>query len=219
MIKYLKIIKLQPIMKYVIIILNCNIPKHLHTANIQRNTWLKNEPNYYHIIGDPSKCGDNKYIIDQPNKMIYTNTGDDYNSLPAKVITAFLAVQETMDVDYIFKTDDNQMLQKPYEIKGLCKLLNKNIDYGGLVVKMNTHVSGLFTTHPEFPKNIILEGCAYCTGPFYILSNNALNNVLEKYEDICKRVVEDHAIGFYLEPKYSKNVFAFDTRKIFKEFT
>ena len=207
-------------MKYVILILNCNKAKYLRTANIQRNTWLKNENNYYHIIGDPSKCVNNKYIIDQSNKMIYTNTGDDYNSLPAKVITAFLAVQETMDVDYIFKTDDNQMLQKPNFFKILTDLLvKKDISYGGYALKVNTHVSELFYAHPEFPRNVILEGCTYCSGPFYILSKDALDNVLEKYDDICKRLVEDHAIGFYLEHKYSTKLFAFDSRKIFKEFT
>ena len=111
-------------MKCVLLILSCE--KHTHYALKQKQSWLKHIPHYYHLIGSKKMCGDNRYVFDEINKIIYTNTDDDYLSLPAKVITGFLAIYQTKQVDYIFKTDVNQMLIQPDFFKILIDTLKVN---------------------------------------------------------------------------------------------
>ena len=74
-------------MKCILLIISCE--KYKHNAQTQKQTWLQHIPNYYHLMGSKSICGKKRYVIDEDNKIIYTNTEDDYLSLPAKVITAF----------------------------------------------------------------------------------------------------------------------------------
>jgi hypothetical protein len=191
-------------MKFVLLILNCK--KYSHKATIQKQTWLSNLDNYFHIIGDKDICKENAYHFDMENKILYTNTEDDYNSLPAKVITAFKAIHETMTVDYIFKTDDDQRLIQPNFFNTLSNILTEKLKsdntlvyYGGKAIKINTHVSRYYVEHPELPHDIILESCTYCNGRFYLLHHEAVANLLQKYDAICSRFIEDHAIGYYLD--------------------
>ena len=50
--------------------------------------------------------GDNnletEYKFDEESLILYVKTGDDYNSLPKKVITSFKAINETFTFKYIF---------------------------------------------------------------------------------------------------------------------
>ena len=96
----------------ILIILNCY--KYKDKAKNQTDTWLKHLPHniqYFHIIGDKDKCAHTDIYVDE--HVIYTNTLDDYNSLPAKVITALKGIHDTYSFNYIFKTDDDQRLIKP----------------------------------------------------------------------------------------------------------
>lgn len=94
-----------------LLILSCKA--YAHKAEIQRRTWLPRLPPsifYYHVIGDKERCGAHRYVVDEANRIVYTNTADDYLSLPHKLITAMQAVHETMSFDYLYKTDDDQMV-------------------------------------------------------------------------------------------------------------
>lgn len=203
-------------MKCVLLILSCE--KHTHYALKQKQSWLKHIPHYYHLIGSKKMCGDNRYVFDETNKIIYTKTDDDYLSLSAKVITGFLAIYQTKQVDYIFKTDVNQMLIQPDFFKILIDTLKvNNICYGGHALHLKTHTSSLYTTHPEFPRDVTLEGCTYCTGPFYLLHISAVENLLYKYPLIYNCLVEDHSMGYYLDTRFRNKLLSLDTQNIFKE--
>ena len=70
---------------YILLILNCE--KYKYKAENQKETWLKTLPQnirYYHVIGNEEKCENNEIFIDEDNKVIYTNTKDDYNSCHQK---------------------------------------------------------------------------------------------------------------------------------------
>lgn len=195
-------------MESILLITNCK--KYKQNPVKQKIMWLKKKdiPPYYHIIGDKEYCKDKKYIFDEKNRILYTNTGDGYNELPSKIITAFRAVYETMpNIKYVFKTDDNQYLVNVELFTKLKYVLShKDICYGGHTIRVTKHISTLYITHPEFPKDVELEETIYCTGPFYFLRRDALKNLLEKEDEIYKRYVEDHAMGYYLDDVYKNKL-------------
>ena len=199
---------------FVFLIMNCK--KYKAKADLQKKTWLpfiENIPNmkYFHVIGDSNKCAGKKFCFDHNNKILYTNTKDDYNSLPSKVIASFQAIKETFEYKYVFKTDDDQHLkaEKHKFIHTMVSLLKtEKYYYGGYPVKVPTHISRYYRVHDELPRNVVLEECTYCNGRFYFLHKDALNNVLSKPIDIESRYIEDHMIGHYLDNQYKqKHVF------------
>ena len=203
--------------KYILLILNCY--KYKNKAMKQKEGWLKNLNNmivYFHVIGDSNKCGNNDYYFDFSNNVLYTNTKDCYLSLPHKVITALKAVNETFEYDYVFKTDDDQTLvnNKFFDVLiGLIK--NNKYDYGGCMIKVNDHYSKYYTVHNELPKNLFLKGTSYCNGRFYMLSNKAVLNLLPKFDMISQHIIEDHAIGLYLDENIIQSFLPIDNNKYF----
>lgn len=191
---------------YILIILNCK--KYSEKANIQKNTWLKDLPSnikYYHIIGDKDKCNENDIFIDDTNNIIYTNTLDDYNSLPSKVITALKGIHSTFNFKYIFKTDDDQNLIFKTFFTDLINVLEKsNYHYGGLCLTVNDHISKYYLVHDCLPRDLFLKGTTYANGRFYLLSNVAVRDLIRKKEYIEKHIIEDHAIGLYLDNKFKQ---------------
>jgi hypothetical protein len=205
---------------FILIILNCY--KYREKAIRQKNTWLKDLPSnikYYHIIGDKEKCGENDILIEENENIIYTNTLDDYNSLPAKVITALNGIRSAFDFKYIFKTDDDQMLIQPAFFTDLPNYLTNNVNhhYGGFIVKVDDHISKYYTVHDCLPRDLLLKKCLYCNGRFYMLSKPAIENLLTKKSKISQHIIEDHAIGLYLDDKYKENMLYFDSRLVFND--
>ena len=95
--------------EFIMLIMNCK--KYVKKAVFQKMTWLKQIPSYlkyYHVIGDESLDADFKF--DNETNTLYVKVADDYNSLPKKVIAAYDAVNKTFNYNYIFKTDDDQIL-------------------------------------------------------------------------------------------------------------
>lgn len=186
--------------KYILLILNCE--KYKWKASLQKETWLKSLPSdmkYFHIIGDNSKCGDKNYYIDETDNVIYTNTKDDYLSLPHKVITALEAVNDTFKYDYIFKTDDDQFLINNNFFNVLENKLTENIyNYGGYHLSIDSHISEYWQVHDVLPRNLLLEKTIYCTGRFYLLSPIAVSHLLSNKAAISSKIIEDHAMGYYL---------------------
>jgi hypothetical protein len=202
----------------IMLIMNCK--KYEWKAEIQRNTWLKQVPNfikYYHVIGDEDLETEFKFV--EENKILYVKTPDDYNSLPNKVITSFKAVNDTFSYKYIFKTDDDQNLINEKFFEVLYKLLNTEgppIHYGGHIVEVTTpYLSEYYKIHPELPKDLPIQITNYCSGRFYFLSSKAIRNLLTKRETIIKEFLEDYAIGYNLHIFFKSNMLKLNTDKAF----
>lgn len=202
---------------FILLIMNCK--KYTYKAEIQKKTWLTNIPYnlYYHVIGDPELK--HNHIFDNQERILWVKTGDDYNSLPKKVITAYAAVNSTFNYKYIFKTDDDQILIKPGFFEITQKLITNMIDpphYGGYIVKVDKpYLSQYYKIHPELPKFLPILETKYCSGRFYFLSKSSVENLLFNKENIKKEYLEDYAIGFYLDAKWKANIFNIDTNKVF----
>tara|TARA_B100000900_G_C20555768_1_gene706745 strand:- start:2 stop:712 length:711 start_codon:yes stop_codon:yes gene_type:complete len=205
---------------YILIILNCY--KYREKAILQKNTWLKTLPNnikYFHIIGDIDKCNGQNFLFDNDESILYVNTKDDYNSLPSKVIYALDAINSTYKYKYIFKTDDDQKLVYNNFFELLTVQLSKSIEvhYGGYILNVNDHISNYHTVHDCLPRDLLLKKCTYCNGRFYFLSPLVVSNLIEHKNDICSHIIEDHAIGLYIDDKYKKNMLFMNSQQFFKD--
>jgi hypothetical protein len=214
--------------KYILLILNCY--KYKYKADRQIETWLKkldtNDTNliYFHVIGDVEKCKNNNndanYFFDFHNRILYTKTKDDYLSLPHKVITALEAVNHTYNYEYVFKTDDDQEpVDDEFFNKMMTTLSTKKYNYGGRLLNVNDHYSPYYTVHSELPKKLLLRRTSYCSGRFYFLSKAAIINLLAKKDRIKEHVIEDHAIGYYMDDDLKKNALHFLSDRFFRDVT
>jgi hypothetical protein len=205
--------------EYILLIMNCK--KYLKKAKYQKMTWLPKLPSYlsyYHVIGDTNL--DTKYKFDNDSKILWLNVPDDYNSLPKKVIRAYEAINETFNVKYIFKTDDDQILANDKFIDIVKNILDKKsaIYYGGYIVDVkHNYLSQYNKIHPELPAILPIRATKYCSGRFYFLSKSAMSNLISKKHLIEKEYLEDYAIGFYLDPIYKRNMLHLATNKYFTD--
>ena len=202
---------------FILLLLNCE--KYKYKAEKQKSTWLVSLPEniiYFHVIGNIELK--TEYSFDFSNKILYVKTPDDYNSLPYKVIQSFSAINSEYDYKYIFKTDDDQNLTNPLFFYDLLRNVELNKpNYGGKFISIdNDCYSNYFTIHPELPRNLILRKTTYCNGRFYILSKNAVMNLMEKKEYIKKEYFEDYAIGYFLDNNIKENFLHIDNN-VFKD--
>lgn len=205
--------------EYIMLIMNCK--KYLKKANFQKMTWLRKIPDYlqyYHVIGEPEL--DTKYKFDNENKILWVKVEDDYNSLPKKVIRAYEAVNETFNFKYLYKTDDDQILVNEkflHVVKGITSH-SKKIHYGGYIVDVKqNYLSQYHKIHPELPEYLPILQTKYCSGRFYFLSKQALENVISKKQLIEKEYLEDYAIGFNLDPYYKLTITNLATNNFFTD--
>jgi hypothetical protein len=206
--------------EYIMLIMNCK--KYIKKAIFQKKTWLPNIPlylRYYHVTGDPEL--DHEFKFDNENHVLWVKSGDDYNSLPNKVITAYNAVFETFNFKYLFKTDDDQILVNPkfFDIlSGLILTTVPQIHYGGYIVDVpKPYLSEYYKIHPELPKKLPILQTRYCSGRFYFLSKPAISNLLSKRKIISKEYLEDYAIGFNLDPYFKSNMLKLATQTAFTD--
>jgi hypothetical protein len=204
-----------------LIILNCE--KYRHKALQQKEDWLKglsSIPNlkWYHIIGTPES--DYQYSFNDAENILYVKSPDDYLSLPKKVISAMKAVTARFDYKYIFKTDDDQKLIIPSFFKDLIQICERESrpHYGGFILKVPGHYSTYYTVHSVLPKDLFLEATTYVNGRFYFLSCPAVQNLLTSETEISKKIIEDHAIGYYLSDEFKKMMMFIPTSKIFIDY-
>lgn len=205
---------------FILLIMNCK--KYEKKAQFQKRTWLPKIPaflKYYHVIGEPEL--ETEYKFDNENNVLYVKTGDDYNSLPNKVITSYNAIYETFNFKYIFKTDDDQILinHKFFDmVFGLIQKTNPTLHYGGFIVDVQRpHISQYYRIHPELPTNLPIFQTKYCSGRFYFLSKSAISNLLTKREILKKEYLEDYAIGYNLDSYYKTNILNLATNKFFTD--
>jgi hypothetical protein len=204
--------------EYIMLIMNCK--KYMKKAKFQKMTWLPKIPSYliyYHVIGEPElECN---FKFDNINNILFVKVEDDYNSLPKKVIRAYEAVNKTFEYKFIFKTDDDQILvnlQFFDVIKGITS--NKKIHYGGYVVDVKqNYLSQYHKIHPELPSYLPILQTKYCSGRFYFLSKQSIENLLSKKNLIEKEYLEDYAIGLNLDVYYKSNMVNLSTNKFFTD--
>lgn len=202
---------------FIILIMNCK--KYVHKAEYQKKTWLKNvHIPYFHVLGNPSL--NTEYEFDHCNKKLTVKTGDDYISLPQKVISAYNAVKEVYDFKYIFKTDDDQNLISDDFFHTFPIILQQQIPsphYGGKIIHIKPHISTYYTIHPELPRDLYMQETSYSTGRFYFLSYDAVESLIKEKSNISKEYFEDYAIGLYLDPIFKDNALCIDTDRIFRD--
>jgi hypothetical protein len=205
---------------FVLLIMNCK--KYQKKAEFQKRTWLKQIPQglkYYHVIGDETLEED--YKFDNENNTLCIKVADDYNSLPKKVIRAYEAIYNTFQFQYIFKTDDDQVLVNPTFFDTIKKLIESMIPkthYGGYIVDVkHPYLSQYSKIHPELPTHLPLLVTKYCSGRFYFLSKSVVSNLINKREMIEKEYLEDYAIGYHMEEQFKTNILKILTNKFFTD--
>jgi hypothetical protein len=213
---------------FILLILNCE--KYKYKAERQKETWLKYLPDnllYFHVIGkNIENNSENDYEIDKDNRILYVNTKDDYNSLPHKVITAYKIIHKLYNFKYIFKTDDDQMLNNNNFFATIIKQLrNREVQkmkshYGGFIIDVKQdYYSKYYMIHEELPQNLIVKRTKYCSGRFYFLSNESIKYLIEKEEEIKKEYLEDYAIGYNLSDEYKNNMINIKSDFYFEDLT
>jgi hypothetical protein len=206
--------------EFIMLIMNCK--KYAKKALFQKMTWLKQIPQhlkYYHVIGDESLETDFKF--DNETNTLYIKVADDYNSLPKKVIAAYNAVNKTFNFKYLFKTDDDQILVNNRFFDMLCGLIQAKQPtphYGGYIVDVKQpYLSEYHRIHPELPQRLPLYITKYCSGRFYFLSSEAIQDLISKRERIEREFLEDYAIGFNLNLKFKQDILLIATNKYFTD--
>jgi len=206
--------------EYILLIMNCK--KYEKKALFQKMTWLKLIPSYlkyYHVIGDTTM--ETEYEFDNENKILKVRVEDDYNSLPKKVIASYIAVNNTFNYKYIFKTDDDQILVNNQYFDLLCNLIKvkePKTHYGGFIVDVKQpYMSEYHRIHPELPKQLPLYITKYCSGRFYFLSSEAVQYLILKRANIEREFLEDYAIGFNLSRTLKDSILLISTNKYFTD--
>jgi hypothetical protein len=223
--------------EYILLILNCD--KYREKAMKQKRTWLTCLPSfliYYHIIGNPQLSSE--FVFDNDNRILFVKTADDYNSLPHKIVSAYMAIHKTFKFKYVFKTDDDQVLKDPMFFETLKMNLSsltmttmttttsktsttsskpiKKYHYGGKVIDVQIpYLSKYNVIHPELPNNMVIKKTKYCNGRFYFLSSTAILNIICKSKQIITEYLEDYAIGLYLDTFFKENIMHINTDLIF----
>ena len=200
----------QPI-SALLLIMNC--VKYEHKAAKQRESWLKGlQIPYYHVLGNLEL--EANYQFDDQKKILWVKTPD------AAVQQSFPAIQ------YIFKTDDDQMLQSNNPNKffdNINKMLERRmqtakIHYAGNIVDVpKAYLSQYYRIHPELPKELPVYVTKYCSGRFYILSMEAIAYLITKRELIFQEYLEDYAMGMHLHNRYKNPMLHLDTDIFFKD--
>lgn len=204
---------------FILLIMSCQ--KYIHKILKQKSSWLLNLNKnivYFHVIGDPSL--QTNYHLDLINNILTIKTEDDYNSLPKKVIKAYEIIQNLYDFKFIFKTDDDQLLESSNFFNTLLPVLEKyeKVNYGGNLINIPVdQISTYYQIHPELPKNLLVKKCTYCNGRFYLLSNKAVKWLVQFKDSIEKEYFEDYAIGYYLSSDLKKDFLKLNTSFYFKD--
>jgi hypothetical protein len=90
--------------------------------------------------------------------------------------------------------------------------------YGGYIVDVKQpYLSQYSRIHPELPKELPLYITKYCSGRFYFISKQAIENLISKKNFIEKEFLEDYAIGFNLDEFYKLNMLNLSTNNFFTD--
>ena len=212
-----------PFDDFVLLILNCE--KFRNKAQQQKQTWLCDAGfKYFHIIGKEDL--DSDYKFDYEEKILWVKAPDDYISLPKKTMSALYAFRKTFpQCKYVFKTDDNQMLKISKKADSFFQMIRSiiasktpKVHYAGYIVDVKTpYLSKYHLVHPELPENLPIYATKYCSGPFYILSMEAICCLLLKRKQIEAEYFEDYAVGLHLGGPFKETILNIDSSSFFSE--
>jgi len=71
--------------------------------------------------------------------------------------------------------------------------------------------------HPELPEYLPVLATQYCSGRFYVLSMEAVCDLLTKRDKIAAEYLEDYAIGYYLQKRFKAPILFLDSNKYFTD--
>lgn len=195
---------------------------------LQNNNIMKGM-RYFHIVGDTRTMNsDDKkkgYKIDETNNIIYTNTKDDYLSLPHKTIMGFKALLDNYSFKYIYKSDDDQRVIVPTLFIDISKaLLQHKPDYAGnmyiLPRKIETYQPVAHAVD-GFPNDYIVgDGKPFTNGRLYALSRRNIEDLTsnEKFNLIKLELSEDWAIAKYQKDEYRMNNLTFRSLNLMMDY-
>lgn len=218
---------------YILVILSCKKYRDIRRKGqikqfLNDNKILKGM-RWFHVEGNQNlfkfkKHRGKKYIINENEHIIYTNTKDDYLSLAHKTIMAFKAVYEKYNFKYLIKTDDDQRLVFPQLFDYMHQnLVQSKPDYVGRIFNMEKKVE-TYQPHVHrddgFPQGYIVgDGLPFTNGRLYALSRRNTKDLVEnKFDQIKDELSEDWAIAKYQEKEYRTNTFIFDTLQVLMDY-
>ena len=141
---------------------------------------------YRYFIGNPD--------LDEPvedNKVVYLPCPDNYESLPIKVRLGIKwIVENTTDISYIFKTDDDIIFDGGKLLKLYRdQVLKKSLDFAGNRVRVRGHWSryhrGSCESELLNSSSLYIPATTYCSGGGYFLSAQSFN-ILKNSDDYKK---------------------------------
>ena len=92
------------------------------------------------------------------------------------------------------------------------------IHYAGNVVDVpQPYLSQYHRIHPELPVDLPVLQTKYCSGRFYVLSADAVADLLKKKHHIEKEFLEDYAIGLHLDESYKRTMKHLATNVFFQD--
>ncbi len=183
--------------KLLIMIITC--AKNVDKANAQRATWLKTVQNanidYCFVIG---KLHHASHLADD---ILYVDAPDSYEFLGAKVQAALQYVVEHTNYDYVFKIDDDCILNLP----ALLRIQFEAFDYLGSAV--NRGYGSVGDWHYRACSNQQLGEVIIHIDPQqtwydgqggYLLSRHAATLITQDPQQLQLSLLEDYGIGLIL---------------------
>jgi hypothetical protein len=159
---------------------------------------------------DLSKCpfpyryfiGIDSLSVVEHGDTVYLPCGDNYEDLPMKTYHALCWVREHYPhLDYVFKTDDDIVIDFE-KLHSLYTTLDRtHVDYSGRTIKCNDHVSHYhYGKCNDKTKHVPTEvrRAIYCSGGGYFLSRKSVDLCLSGKTKYQSMLFEDHATGVIL---------------------
>ena len=177
--------------KVFICILSCE--KYSHKREIQNISDLEAE--YRYFIGNPNLS----QAVEDGN-IVYLPCPDSYEYLTHKTLQAFKWMEENIEADFYYKTDDDTIFdKKEFDILHESVVKSK-IEYGGEIHRgggvMSFHHFGKCEDDRINKKTFYVPNIVYAKGGGYVLSKDSLrlvNQTDNKQEYFC--IYEDATIG------------------------
>ena len=202
-------------MATLLLIFSCH--QYAEKRALQKRTWLPRvSVPYLHVVGELSQT--EPWRLDKDAALLSVRVADDYVSLPQKVVAAFEAVLGLFpEVQYVFKTDDDQCLDEVTFLHLLASRLPRQdaIHYGGQMLSVEPHFSQYHLVHPELSPTLFLERTTYATGRFYFLSRAALAALVEQKALFAAEQLEDYAVGYLLPGQFKRRAMSLPSQKYF----
>lgn len=130
------------------------------------------------------------------NDILLLDIEDNYDNLVIKTFSGFLWGTVHINPRYILKADDDVYVRIPYLISWL-DYYGTDIFYGGDVKAKGTEVIRDANLKNRVTRDCMVEDYypPYCSGPFYVVSSNALRLIFQSIKKLKAILVEDAYIG------------------------